>query len=136
MSQVQRLYENTVALKDISYDSHHNFIDSGGFGTVYSAKHSIIGDVALKTISNDGQKISSKYYSTLKNEISFLVGLRHPILFYFMVWEKECYAIVLEFMTLGDMDTFLHREKPVQNIVKTRFMCDVAQGIDYLHSQK
>ena len=136
--QSERLYENTIDLKDISYDIGRDFIGSGGFGIVYSAKHSIIGDVALKTISNNGQNIASKYYTALKNEISFLVDLCHPniIIFYGMVWEKECCAIVLEYMALGDLDTFLHEEKPVHNILKTRFICDVVQGIHYLHSQK
>ena len=136
--QNESVYENTIALRDISYDSERDAIGRGGFGTVYSARHSVLGDVAMKTISNDGQNILPIYYSTLKNEISILVGLRHPniILFYGMIWEKECYAIVLEFMVLGDMENFLFREKSVQNIVKTRFIYDVALGIDYLHSRK
>ena len=127
-----------IPLEDINYDKTRDYINCGGFGTVYKAIHSIIGTVALKTLHEYGQTVSTKYLTSLQNEVLFLSKIRHPniILLHGMITHKDIYAIVMEYMPFGDLYIFLHNNKPINGTVKTKFACDIVQGIQYLHSQQ
>ena len=147
-------YENIyILLKDMKCDEEKDFIGRGGFGKVYKAEHIVLGEVALKKIRDDGKNVNvTPMYNALKKEIAMLSHLRHAniILLHGMVWESSYHAIVMEYMAHGDLETFLHREEnlyqkdceyekrqvKIHNVVKTRLLCDVAQGIHYLHTQQ
>ena len=124
----------SISSKDICYDANSDLIGEGETCFVYTAHHAHFGKVALKKLKKDFRIVHPYYETIMRREARCLKMLRHPNIVQFigMVWEQDFHAIVMEYLCNEDLLTFL--TKHTQNVyVKAKLLCDVAEGLSYLH---
>ena len=112
--------------------AENNIIGRGGFGSVYGAR------------LEDGMKIAIKVFhqqcaSALKSfeaECEVLKNIRHRILIKVIssCSNDDFKALVLEYMSNGSLEDWLHSSNYVLNIFhRLNIMIDVASALEYLH---
>ena len=110
-------------------------IGSGGFGAVHRAKW-LRSDMIVAVKKLHLIHLNKDAEKNLFNELSLLNRIRHPniISFYGACLEKDHYALIMEFMSLGSLYHILHEEK-LQFSWSQRFSIalQAARAIHYLH---
>lgn len=109
-------------------------LGKGAFATVYKAIHLRTAEVAaIKQIPLD--KIKS--VDSVMGEIELLQDLEHPnIVKYFGFMKDDTHLnIVLEYCENGSLAMILHKFGSFPENLLARYMCQVLEGLAYLHKQ-
>ncbi|XP_019176907.1 PREDICTED: probable LRR receptor-like serine/threonine-protein kinase At3g47570 [Ipomoea nil] len=125
----------------ISYDelsratscfSQNNLIGSGSFGSVYKGTLDDGMLIAVKVFNQSEDALESFHV-----EIEVLKNLRHRNLTKVITgcFAEEFKALVLEYMSNGSLDQWLHSQRNLLDMVqRLNIMIDVACDLDYLHN--
>merc|ERR1711968_242093 len=117
-------------------------VGSGSYGDVYSGKWSPLKDVpvAIKVIASEG-----KLAPLDDAEMLLMQRIRHPRLVLFfgtgLLKSRNCAFMVTEFLAGGDLMEFIEKavasnyEKNFPLVMRMRSAMDIAEGMEYLHSQ-
>lgn len=122
--------------------SKRNLLGRGGFGSVFKGRVRGCLDVAVKVLSQDGQKALVKSDSTvqMQSEVSALTRFRHPNILQLCGFCPKPPALVYEYMPNGSLFDWLHNRKETQSSLSwdQRFVIlkDACRGIVYLHGAK
>jgi serine/threonine protein kinase len=126
--------------------SEYNLVGRGGYGSVYRGKLTQDKlEVAVKVLDLDMQGAEKSFLS----ECETLRGIRHrnlvPIVTACSTVDLKgsvFKALVYVFMPNGNLDSWLHQRedgktaaKPLGLTQRTRFAVNIADAIDYLHSE-
>ncbi|KAM9308283.1 receptor-interacting serine/threonine-protein kinase 1 [Gastrophryne carolinensis] len=110
-------------------------IDCGGFGTVYLCCHRDRGLVVLKTVFTGHKQDSYKHDLLQEGIIMSRLNNERIVKLLGVILEDCNYALVIEYMTKGNLLNVLKQTKvPVS--IKARFILEIIEGMVYLHSQK
>eukprot|EP00002_Diphylleia_rotans_P012917 TRINITY_DN2522_c0_g1_i4.p1 TRINITY_DN2522_c0_g1~~TRINITY_DN2522_c0_g1_i4.p1 ORF type:complete len:1709 (-),score=377.78 TRINITY_DN2522_c0_g1_i4:217-5343(-) len=123
---ISEIAENEIVFGEI--------IGSGAFGDVYKGQWRGT-DVAIKRLRSGFVK--KQDLDSFKQEISTMVGLRHPNILLYMgaCMNPASLCLVCEFMTNGSLYDLLHdKNSEISEEEKVQFMVDIAKGMSYLHS--
>lgn len=129
-------YDVTVETIEFSKLKELELIGQGGFGEVYSAKHSDWGPVAFKRLTVQFIGENDRAASELKREVANHTRLKHPNIIQLMgvVFERGNYGVILEFATYGDLWRFILKFYPVPWQWKLSMASGIALGMNYLHT--
>ena len=129
--------ENFIRIQKSNLDLQEE-IGSGGFGKVYRAK--LLTDdttVAVKILHPT--RLNREGETVFLNELLLLYRIRHPniVIFYGACLDKDHYALIIEYMSLGSLHQVLHEMK-LQLSWSHRFSIalQAAKGINYLHQSQ
>lgn len=109
-------------------------IGSGGFGSVYYAKDTMIGKpVAIKVPHRQGEDVNK-----LLEEPRLLAALNHPNIVTVITAEKtaELFYIVMEYVDGISLEQYLrkHRCLPVSQALQ--WFIQITEALDYAHARK
>ena len=127
--------EICIRSEDISYDNVTDLIGQGGVCCVFRAKlKGGAKTVALKRLQEDIRIVPKRHEECMRREARCLKNLFHANVVQFLgvVWEQSFHAIVLEYLVNQDLQTFIHNNR-LSVFLKAKLLCDVSQGINYLH---
>jgi TPR repeat protein/serine/threonine protein kinase len=121
----------SVQLKDITLG---RLLGEGSYGKVHFGEWNL-NEVAVKlfTIQNFTEKTKKEIrqealvMATAGTQSDYLVRLKGMIL------EKPHYALVMEYMSGGDLYHFLHEDREISWTVRYRIGIDIASGLHHLH---
>ena len=116
------------------------FLGSGGFSEVWLAADSNLFDreVALKMIKpHTSAEARASALKTLRAEAELLVNLRHPNVIQIFGWvESDAEAaLVLQYIPGGSLADRLEREGPLDWKTAARYVADVGEGLQSVHSR-
>eukprot|EP00002_Diphylleia_rotans_P000489 TRINITY_DN1025_c0_g1_i12.p1 TRINITY_DN1025_c0_g1~~TRINITY_DN1025_c0_g1_i12.p1 ORF type:complete len:2045 (+),score=374.67 TRINITY_DN1025_c0_g1_i12:132-6266(+) len=113
--------------------SFQELIGSGAFGEVYRGEWRG-ADVAIKKLIR--KDIDTQALSAFMAEVSAMVELRHPNILLFMgaSVDPPNLCLVCELMVGNLFDLLQNRDVVITLNQRTRFMLDIAKGMQYLHS--
>ncbi|KAG8987501.1 hypothetical protein FRB90_003316, partial [Tulasnella sp. 427] len=115
----------------------------GGYGTVrVSRLDSGQPDAALvaaKTIRiRDRHKRPERVAFRLARELKIWAGLRHPhvlpLIGYYLDKDYKVAILMSQYMAHGDLQEYIDRKAPSRE-AKLRLVCDVTDGLEYLHTR-
>ncbi|MCO5608953.1 hypothetical protein L7F22_063171 [Adiantum nelumboides] len=138
--------------------SHANVLGVGGSATVYKGQLPNDQMIAIKMLHRENNTLSCDVQKQFLTELEVLGKLRHrnlvKILGYHFNWQDRTMAIILDFMPMGSLDTFLHNSKTLprailgdsqqQQLVNCPKMdwhtclgilLGIAEGLSYLHHE-
>jgi serine/threonine protein kinase len=110
-------------------------IGSGGFASVYSARHTdTMSIVAIKAISKT--KIKSQHdFKLLQREVSVMRALDHPFvaMLFEVLDDAKYFYLVLEHLENGTLLSHLSTSRHFGEDQARRFFCQLASAVKYLH---
>ncbi|KAK2951383.1 putative Cyclin-dependent kinase 2 [Blattamonas nauphoetae] len=115
-----------------------NYLGSGGFGSVYQAKHNITGEMfAIKVITYTNEMGCKKN----EREITKLKKFQHPNVVRLVEVKKkpQSHHIVLELCTCSLAHQMRESSSKGANLDRStifRYMCDILEGLAFLHQNK
>ncbi|RSL69826.1 hypothetical protein CEP51_012297 [Fusarium floridanum] len=128
-----------------SYSLLHmrDIASSKGFASVFSARHDVFGDTAVKVIRTK-QASQYSYIPTMaqnwKHEEQILRKVRHPSIIRFFGSDARLYSIYMEHLPFPDLNAW--RNRPHDHYFTgtvddaERILRDMASALEYLHGQK
>lgn len=124
----------TIPSKDITFGTR---IGAGGFGIVYRGDwHGY--QIAIKTLKL--QELDEKKETEFKRETRVMASLNHPgiVRLYGICTEPGNYAMLVEFMAKGDLNSLLKDKKQALpwNPMRWQLAIDIGAGLVYLHANK
>jgi len=107
-------------------------IGKGSFGNVWLAKYGNV-DVAAKEM---GQKIKKGEEKEYKKEMEIMLQLNNPhiVRLYGSIATDNSFFILMEYVPLGSLKSAIDKYT-FSAYMRCRLMMDVANGMEYLHSQ-
>ena len=114
----------------------HKTLGRGAKSHVYEVSSRKSGShYALKIIDKSklqGQNLTER----LKDEIEIQSGLQHENILQLYEWfeDADSYYLVLELCKGGELGTFLKKSGKLSEKLTKRFMKDLLNGLQYLHS--
>ena len=109
-------------------------IGQGGFGVVHEGRDPLIKRrVAIKTCSTQDEQIRKRFF----REAEIAGNLHHPniVTVYDLGLEEGVPYLVQEFLSGEDLDRKLKRGEIIPELTKLDYLCEIAQGLEYAHSQ-
>ena len=121
-----------ISLTDIKYDE--NIIGVGLTSVVYLAFHPHFGEVAMKRLKKDCPIAPNAQEAYFHREARCLQKLKHPniLQFFGLIWQPDFHALIVEYMINDNLQNFLKKFR-LNTYIKAKLLCDVAQGVSYLH---
>ncbi|KAL2671307.1 hypothetical protein Neosp_013887 [[Neocosmospora] mangrovei] len=114
-----------------------------GFASVFSARHDVFGDTAVKVIRTK-QASQFSYIPTMaqnwKHEEQILRKVKHPSIIRFFGSDARLYSIYMEHLPFPDLNAW--RNRPHDHYFAgtaddaERILRDMASALEYLHEQK
>ena len=134
-------------LRDLSVTKYisisSNELGKGSYGTVYAA---LLGSTkcVAKELHPHFQKVNESQINSPQNnfveECRILSKLRHPniVQFFGVYYKDKSHVPILIMERLWEnLHTLLEqRQNQISFLIKTRILCDVACGLEYMHSQE
>jgi serine/threonine protein kinase len=111
-------------------------IGTGGFATVYRARHRTAPvRVAIKFVGDD-QLVTEDDHTRLMREVSLLKQMNHPFIakLFFVTRREDNLAIVQEYMPHGTLLDFLSQNGPLPEPKLKYYFIQILSVIDYLHN--
>ena len=112
--------------------SENNLIGKGGFGSVYKARLGDGMEVAVKVFNLQCRRA----FKSFDVECEIMKSIRHRNLIKVIssCSNDDFKALVLEYMSNGSLEDWLHSSNYVLNIFqRLNIMIDVASALEYLH---
>ncbi|RSL68348.1 hypothetical protein CEP54_002888 [Fusarium duplospermum] len=114
-----------------------------GFASVFSARHGVFGDTAVKVIRTK-QASQYSYIPTMaqnwKHEEQILRKVKHPSIIRFFGSDARLYSIYMEHLPFPDLNAW--RNRPHDHYFTgtsddaERILRDISSALEYLHEQK
>ncbi|XP_048322418.1 putative receptor-like protein kinase At3g47110 [Ziziphus jujuba] len=109
-----------------------NLLGAGSFGTVYQGKLNDGLHVAIKVFNRNLEEA----FKSFDAECELLFNLRHRNLIKILKTHNgnEFKALVLQFMSMGSLEKWLHNcDNSLNMLQRLNIMIDVASALEYLH---
>eukprot|EP00002_Diphylleia_rotans_P031219 TRINITY_DN6477_c0_g1_i6.p1 TRINITY_DN6477_c0_g1~~TRINITY_DN6477_c0_g1_i6.p1 ORF type:complete len:1093 (+),score=163.52 TRINITY_DN6477_c0_g1_i6:121-3399(+) len=128
---VEMKYLGEILFEDLTL---RTLIGSGSFGEVFRGDLRGV-EVAIKKLTSAA--IEKGSLVDFKQEISVMVGLRHPNILLYMgaCFHPQMTCLVCEFMEKGSLyDVLMDEMRPLSYQTKVQYLLDIAKGMQYLHN--
>ncbi|EEU34288.1 uncharacterized protein NECHADRAFT_85599 [Fusarium vanettenii 77-13-4] len=127
-----------------SYSLLHmrDIVSTKGFASVFSARHGVFGNTAVKVIRTK-QASQYSYIPTMaqnwKHEEQILRKVKHPSIIRFFGSDARLYSIYMEHLPFPDLNAWRNRPHDHYFVGTTddaeRILRDMASALEYLHGQ-
>ena len=118
-------------------EAPRSLLGRGSFGTVFLGLDLNTGkSVALKIIALSSSASATR---NVEREVQHICRIEHPHIvrcFGVSLTETNCLCIAMEFAAAGTLLELLRRFSPIPLQLAYRYICGIADGLEYLHSER
>ena len=135
----------TITLERVTFLQESKELGRGAYGKVYPVNYGGVKCAAKELHENLVQLASQQEKMALKakfiDECHHMKLLVHPNIVYFIGIMQPCHesqsipTMVMEFMPDGSLTKFIEDQQDISCTMKGSILIDVAQGLEYLHTQ-
>ena len=132
----------TITLERVTFLQGSKELGRGAYGKVYPVKYGGVKCAAKELHENFVQPASQEHLrAKFIDECHHMKLLVHPNIVYFIGIMQPCHeshsipTLVMEFMPDGNLTKFIEGQRDISCKIKGSILIDVAQGLEYLHTQ-